>query len=167
MTKIVITTICILLASHVCAQSDLTFTPMIQQSGINYSSERVTAYGYGFGLGCGIKWKRHVVAQADLNLLWGNGNAIASRLAGGYQRTGKWAPAVYLTSTFIAGDKTEALDDEGQRPPAVAWAAGLRITPLRFEGNRGFISALELGYGLGADRGQCLEATLLSVGIRF
>ncbi len=44
---------------------------------------------------------------------------------------------------------------------------GLRISPLRFENDKGYVSALETGFGLGPYKGRCLEVSILAVGIRL
>ncbi len=149
------------------AQSAFTFSALVQQPGIYYTSTRVTAYGYGLGAGCNVDWKKRIAARADVNILWGNGNLMASRIAIGYQPKEGWSPGIFITTTLLSGHKTEILDDAGHRPPSAVWATGFRILPLYFEGDKGYASALELGYGFGADQGWCLEMTLLSVGLKF
>lgn len=149
------------------AQSTLAWSAFVQQPGIYYTSERVTAYGYGLGTGCSVDWKKTVAARADVNILWGNGNLVATRVALGYQPKDGWSPGIFVATTLLTGHKTEILDDEGQRPPSAVWAAGIRVLPLYFDGPKGFVSMFELGYGLGADHGWYAEMTLLSVGLKF
>ena len=149
------------------AQATFTKSVILQQAGIYYTSDRVTAYGYGIGTGISLNWEKGLTAQADVNLLWTNGNLVASRLAIGYHIKRKWSPGFYLATTLLAGHKTEVLDDQGQRPPSVTWAGGFRILPFYFAGSKGYISALELGYGIGADEGQFLEITILSAGLKW
>ena len=149
------------------AQKAFTFSPLIQQCGMYYSSDRITSDGIGVGLGLHILHRNGVAAQADVNLLWLNGNSIPVRLAVGYQKKGNWTPAAYLSVDAIFGQRTQVLDETGSEPPVPAWSFGLRITPLKFRTKSGFISALELGCGLGPDRALNLELTLISAGISF
>lgn len=167
MRTFIVILFCFLTPDSMAAQSDFSFSSFIQQPGIYYSSNRVTAYGYGLGAGCSVDWKKSFTARADVNILWGNGNLMATRMAIGYQPKGGWSPGIFITTTMLTGHKTEILDEAGQRPPAAVWATGLRILPLYFDGDKGYASALELGYGFGADQGWCMELTLLSVGLKF
>lgn len=167
MKALYIILIVVLFAIGVDAQKSPSWSVFVQQPGVYYTSERVTAYGYGFGAGGGVDWHKGFAARADVNLLWGNGNLMASRFAFGYQPKSKWSPGIYLTTTLLSGHKTEALDDNGGRPPALVWAVGVRVVPLYFDGSKGYASVLELGYGIGDDHGQYLEVTLLSVGLKL
>lgn len=146
------------------AGAELVWTPFLQQTGLYYISDRVTLGGFGLGLGARCVWEKNFVAEADAGLLWGNGTAVPTRLAVGYQLDGVWSPAVYGTFGLLWGQRIEVLSDLGQRPPAPVWVAGMRIAPLRFSQTGVFASALEFGYGFGPDRGVCFEVTLLSVG---
>jgi len=149
------------------AQKAITWSPFLQQTGMYYSSDRVTSDGFGLGVGVHLLHKSQVAAQADLNLIWGNGNAVTSRFAAGYQRKGTWAPAVYATINLLWGNKTEILSETGQRPPSPVWVIGLRIVPLRFETKNGYVSALEFGYGFGPDKAKSLEISILSIGLKI
>lgn len=106
-------------------------------------------------------------APDDASILWGNGNAVSTRLALGYQRDGRWTPVIFGTFGLLWGQRTEVLSETGRRPAAPVWVVGLRTAPLRFESTRGYVSALELGYGVGPDRGRSLEVTLLAAGVRW
>jgi len=165
--KTVILLLLIMSSWQAQAQKPFTFSPLIQQCGMYYSSDRITADGVGFGLGLHLLHRTGLAAQTDVNLLWLNGNSMPVRLAVGYQKKGKWTPAAYLTIDAIFGQRTQVLDETGLKPPVPAWSFGLRITPLKFRTKSGFISALELGCGLGHDRALNLELTLLSAGISF
>jgi hypothetical protein len=149
------------------AQKSFTFSPLIQQCGMYYSSDRITADGLGFGFGVHALHRTGIAAQTDVNILWLNGNTIPIRLAIGYQRKGRWTPAVYATVDAIIGQRTQILNEEGAKPPVPAWSFGIRITPLKFKTAYGFISALELGCGTGPNKTLNLELTLLSAGISF
>jgi hypothetical protein len=81
--------------------------------------------------------------------------------------TGKWNPAAMAAFNLLWGQHTEVITGEGERPSMPVWVAGLRITPLRFELPKGFISVLELGYGLGPYKGNCYELTLINTGARW
>lgn len=153
-----------LLAVPLTAGAELNWTPLLQQTGLYYISDRVTLAGFGLGLGARLVWEKNFVAEADAGLLWGNGTVVPTRLAVGYQLDGAWSPAVYGTFGLLWGQRIEVLSDTGQRPAAPIWVAGLRIAPLRFSQAGCFASALEFGYGFGPDRGVGFEVTLLSVG---
>jgi hypothetical protein len=141
------------------------YSPYMQQAGIYFSSDRVTSDGVGVGIGCRFVHGKHLVGQADVNLLWGNGNAVATRLAIGYQRKGLWSPAILGTFNLLCGHRTEILSESGERPASPVWVAGLRAVPLKFANKHGFVSAFEFGYGIGPDNGRCIELTILSIGI--
>ncbi|NCA77239.1 MAG: hypothetical protein EOM90_12980 [Alphaproteobacteria bacterium] len=149
------------------AQKNLTFSPLIQQCGMYYSSDRITADGVGLGLGLHLLHRTGLAVQTDVNLLWLNGNSIPIRVAIGYQRSGRWTPAAYLTVDAIVGQRTQFLSETGAKPPVPAWSFGVRVAPLKFRTAKGFLSALELGVGIGPDRALNLELTLLSAGISF
>lgn len=147
------------------AQNKFVFSPLIQQNGMYYSSENVTSDGYGFGIGLNVLYKDHFAGQADVNLLWLNGNSVPVRIALGYQRKGKWMPAVYGTVNMIFGQRIEILDANGNKPPVPAWSFGIRITPLKFKTKTGYISALEAGYGIGPSKAMVLEVSLLCISV--
>jgi hypothetical protein len=156
-----------LCGSNAGAQKTLTVSPLFQQCGMYYSSDRVTADGVGFGVGLHLLHRSGVAAQADVSLLWLNGNAVPVRFAAGYQKKGRWTPAAYVTVDALFGQRTQVLSETGAMPPVPAWSCGIRITPLKFRTKSGFISALELGCGTGPGRALNLELTLLSAGISF
>ena len=143
------------------------WSALFQQRSIYFTSDRVTAAGVGGGIGAQVVLNRFLLAQADAGILWGNGNVVPTRLAFGIQRDGRWSPAILGTFSLLWGQRIEILSASGQRPAAPVWVVGLLAAPLRFEGSWGYASALELGYGIGPDRGQSLELTLLSVSARW
>jgi hypothetical protein len=149
------------------SQGEFKWTPMIQQTALHFGSESITIEGYGLGIGTQLVWKEKFVFQPDMNLLWLNGNAISNRFAFGYQRKGKWNPAAMATFNLLWGQHTEVIVGEGERLAMPVWVAGLRVTPLRFELPKGFISVLELGYGFGPYKGNCYELTLINIGSRW
>jgi hypothetical protein len=149
------------------AQTKRTCTPYMQQLGLYYSSEHVTSTGYGLGVGVALGFGDHWLAQTDVNLHWINGNAISTRFAGGYKRAGKWAPAALANVTVLWGSRTEVLLEDGRRPMSPVPVFGLRLAPLRFENEKGFVSALEMGYGFGPYGGNCPELSLLVLGVRL
>jgi len=149
------------------AQKMIALTPFLQQYGIYYSSDRVTSDGLGVGVGIHALHKTGVAGQMDVNLFWGCGNAVSTRLALGYQRKGRWTPGAYATMNLLWGQRIEALDAEGNPPAMPAWAAGIRVTPLKFSTPHGFVSALEIGAGLGPSKAVSLEVSILSAGITF
>ncbi len=149
----------------VFSQEKIQITPFIQQTGMYYSSANITSDGFGLGLGVHFLHKTQVAWQADVNILWGNGNAISTRFAAGYERKGTYAPGVYGTFDLVWGQRVEILGESGEQPPMPAWAAGIRVTPLKFKTAGGYISALEFGYGFGPEKGMSLQFSILSAGI--
>ncbi|MBD3225411.1 MAG: hypothetical protein GF313_11810 [Caldithrix sp.] len=147
------------------ARSEIQWTPVLQQTAMYYASDRVTADGIGPATGVNITWNENFIGQIDIGVLWGNGNSVPMRFALGYQKSGKWNPAVYGTFGLLFGQRTEVLSEDGRRPAIPVWNAGLRIAPLRFESAFGVASAFEIGYGIGPDNGTNLELTILSVGL--
>lgn len=154
----------ILLWSGAHAQEQLRLMPLFQQTTLYFTSDHVTVSGIGGGIGLAAEWSDIVIGQTDVNLLWAHGNAIATRLSVGIQRPGAWSPAVSGTCGLLWGQRTEVLSETGERPPSPVWMVGLRIAPIRFRGRAGYGSVLEIGYGVGPDRGIAFEVTLLSVG---
>ena len=166
--KSVILLLCFLLAAlHAAAQTSVRWMPYMQQNGLYFSSDHITSAGAGIGLGLAAGVGNHFLAQADVNIYWINGNAVSTRLAAGYKRSGSWAPAVLGNVSLLWGGRTEVLLEDGQRPVSPVAVPGLRIAGLRFENDKGFVSALELGFGFGPYRGACTEVSLLSVGVRL
>ena len=165
MKKLVFAILVLLSAAH--ADSSTSWTPFLQQTAIYFSSDRVTLDGLGVGIGAQFSQGKILLAQADVNILWINGNALATRLAIGAQRDGRWSPAVFTTFGLLGGQRTEVLSETGQRPAEPVWILGLRAAPLRFKNYFGHASALELGYGLGPDHGRHLEITILSAGVNW
>lgn len=149
------------------SQDKLQITPFLHQTGMYYSSDQITSDGFGLGAGVHFLHKTQVAGQVDVNLLWGNGNAVSTRIAAGYERRGVWAPGIYATLNLIWGHRVELLGETGDKPPMPAIAAGLRLTPLKFNTESGYVSALEFGYGMGPQKAMSLEFSVLSVGFRF
>lgn len=153
--------------SYSFSQDNFKWTPFLHQTGMYYSSDYMTSDGFGLGLGLHVLHKTHLAGQLDANILWGNGNAITTRFALGYEKKGQWTPGVYGTINLVWGQRVELLSETGEHPPYPAFAAGIRISPLKFQTKNGYVSALEFGYGLGPDKGMSLEFSILSVGISF
>ncbi len=149
--------------------SPLICMPMLQQPALYFSSDHVTAAGFGAGAGVHCIFQQRWVVQVDINLLWGNGNAVPLRLALGWhkQTAHTWRPACFGTFALLTGDRTEVIFDDGQRPVSPTPVAGIRLAPLRFVHPKGFASAMELGYGRSASRGTCLELTVLAIGFHL
>lgn len=160
---IVLSVLC--LASY--SQKKIFWAPFLHQTGMYYTSDVVTSDGFGLGLGVHVLHKSQVAGQADVNILWGNGNAVTTRLACGYEKKGKWTPGVYATFNMLWGQRIELLSETGEEPPVPAWVVGFRITPLKFRTTQGYLSALEFGYGLGPEKGRSIEFSILLVGISF
>ncbi len=147
--------------------SSAEWSVSLSQGGLYFSSERVTAAGFGGAAGIQSVWNKSIVVRADAGILWGNGNSVPVRIAIGIQRSGSWSPAIFGTLNLLWGDRIEILSEKGLRPAIPAWSAGILIAPLRFEEPFGCISALELGAGLGPDRGYCVELSILDVSVRW
>ncbi len=157
-----------LIFSRTFADSDkLSCFPLLYQTGQLYSSDRVTATGAGLGAGVRLQWNDHYIAQPGISILWANGNAIESQLAFGYQVGSKWQPQILAVTGLLWGSRIEILDEEGNRPDIPVWKVGLRLVPLNFRSSEGFVSALEIGAGIGPDQGRYMEITLLSAGINW
>ena len=154
-------------AAQTSAQTPLRWMPYVQQSGLYHTSEHVTSSGVGIGLGVALRAGDHFVALSDCNIHWLNGNAATTRVAAGYVRSGTWAPAILGNVSLLWGSRTEILLEDGRRPVSPVAVLGLRIAPLRFENDKGYVSALETGFGLGPYKGRCLEVSILAVGIRL
>lgn len=157
----------LLLSIPALAKNKIEYKPLLQQTILYFASDRITMGGFVMGAGVHITYNDNWIAQTDASLLWANGNAISTRLALGYQRGGTWTPAIMGTLGLLWGQRTEILDNNGQRPIAPVWVAGLRSAALRFTNERGYVSALELGYGIGPYKGSCLELTILAAGINW
>lgn len=149
------------------AQTKLGIMPCFHQCGLYYSSDHVTSAGYGLGAGLAINYGKNLVAQTDMNIYWLNGNALSSRLAIGYKKSGKWSPAIFAYVSFIYGSHTEVLYEDGSRPAMPVTVAGLRIAPLHFENTKGFVSVLEYSCGLGRNNSRINELSLISMGIKL
>jgi len=167
MKKALIYVVFLMTGMELHAQSPVRLMPYLQQPGLYYTSEHVTGAGIGFGAGLLMTYKNHLLAQGDMNIYWMNGNAFSTRISAGYKKSGFWAPAVQGTFAILWGSRTEVLLDNGRGPAYPTLVAGLRISPLRFETEKGFISLLEVGYGLGGYKGACYDVTILAVGLKL
>ena len=156
----------LLLSAAVNAKPTIEWTPVLQQIVETYRSDRVTMGGAGVGTGVQFVYHENTLAQIDANILWANGNAVSTRLALGFQRDGRWAPAV-LSTLCSRGQRTETLSSTGERPAAPVLTMGLRAAPLRFAVSGGYISALEMGYAIGPDHGRHLQLTILAAGVSW
>lgn len=155
------------MTSTALSQENIKWTPFLHQTGMYYSSDKITSDGFGLGIGVHLLHKSQIAGQADVNILWGNGNAVSTRLAVGYEKKGTWTPAVYGTFNLVWGQRVELLTETGGSAPMPALATGIRITPLKFQTKMGYVSALEFGYGLGPYKAMSLEFSILSVGLSF
>lgn len=167
MKRSFLSTALLLIACSATAQSALTWMPYAQQTGLNYSSDHITSAGIGIGLGVAVRAGDHFLAQTDANIHWLNGNAVSTRLAAGYARSGTWAPAVLGNVSVLWGSRTEILLEDGRRPVSPVVALGIRLAALRYQNEKGFVSVLETSYGFGPYDGRCLEVTILSIGIKL
>jgi hypothetical protein len=147
------------------AQEKLKWSPFLQQAGLFHAGDGFTTTGYGFGFGANMNYKRHIVFQPDINLFMGNAYAVSNRFALGYQKNGKWCPAVLGTMNVLWGRPSAGPEGPVTDNPLLKGTLGVRISPLRFETPQGFVSFLELGYGIGKSRGRFFEMTLIKAGI--
>ncbi len=147
--------------------TETSVTPILKEAGVYFTSDRVTVAGMGPGAGVVVWLGRRVVAEGGATVLWANGNAVATRAGIGLQRDGRWAPAAFLEGGLLWGQRTELLSSSGARPASPVWIAGARVAPLRFRGTRGYVSALELAWGVGAYGGRSIGVTVLAAGIRL
>ncbi len=149
------------------SQKSIGWSPFAQQGGIYYSSGHVTTMGYGFGMGVLADCNYNIVAQTDFNVYWLNGNTYKNSVSLGYKKPGIWSPAVFCNVSMLWGSRSEILLDDGSRPAPVVWTLGLKLAPLRFENEKGFITALEYSIGFGQYHGICSELVLFGIGIKL
>ncbi len=167
MKRILVNVSFLLTALYAAAQTPVHWVPYMQQNGVYFSSDHVTSTGAGIGLGLAVEIGNHFLVQSDVNIFWINGNAVSTRLAAGYKRSGTWAPAILGNVSLLWGGRTEVLLENGQRPVSPVAVVGLKVAGLRFENDKGFVSALELGFGFGPYKGTCPEVSFLCVGVRL
>lgn len=144
----------------------LEVEPTIHQQVLLLTTPSTTAGGIGGGVGVQLTWRGRYLAQLDAGALWMIDNPIAVRLAGGVQRAGAWAPAIWLAGTTIWNDRVEIVMAPGERRGWPVWAIGVRASPLRFHAPWGTVSALEPGIGTDL-RGTLVELTVLQAGARW
>lgn len=167
MKRIVLISVLIYITSAAHSQKTVAWNSYLQQNGLYYSSLNMTMAGAGIGAGLGITFHENLLAQADLNIYWINGNAFSAQFSAGYKKKGTWSPALLVNTSVLWGSGTEILLDDGSRPADIVNSVGLEIAPLRFENEKGYVSALELGYGIGRYQGKYIEITILKTGIKF
>lgn len=152
-------------ASAGLAQQNCRWSVVAQQANLFYSSRQITSAGTGFGAGAGFTYRDWWMAQADANLYWLNGNAWSLRLAIGIRRPGKWSPAVMAGGALVGGARTEIITGDGARPAFPVFVPEIRFAPLRFQNERGQVSILECGAGLGPDKGILGQLSIISLGL--
>lgn len=141
----------------------LEISATIHQGATLLTSPRQTTGGLGGGIGVEVAYHDRYLAQADIAALWMIGTPIATRIAAGAQRRGRWAAAAWITATAIWGSRIEIVTAPETRPAWPAWGIGLRVSPLRFRGALGTVSALEAG--IASDTGSLMvELTVLRAG---
>ncbi len=154
-------------ATVLSAQAQAKWTPYLQNSGIYFSSDHITVAGVGIGAGLACTINEHLIIQGDISDYWISGNAISTRLSAGYKKSGKWTPCVMGTFSVLWGSRIEILLEDGRRPISPVPVVGIHINPLFFENDKGFVSALEAGFGIGPYNGICPEITILRLGIHL
>jgi hypothetical protein len=167
MKKIFICLSSLFVSMAVFCQSEVKKMPYLRQGGMYYSSDYITSDGFGMGAGIALQKGKHLLTEVDMNIFWLNGNAFSARISAGYQKKGLWAPAFLVNITTIFGSHTEVLPEDGSSPRFPVSALGIRLAPLRFENEKGFVSAIEFGYAVGKDKAKVSELTLLAVGVCF
>jgi hypothetical protein len=167
MKKIFICLTSLFVSMAVFCQSEVQIMPYLRQGGMYYSSDYITSEGYGIGAGVALQKGKHLLAEIDMNLYWLNGNAISTRISAGYKKNGKWSPALMANFSLIYGSHTEVLYEDGSSPEMPVISIGLKIAPLRLENDKGFVSAMEFGFGVGKYNARVPEITLLTVGIKL
>lgn len=145
--------------------AELRVSPLLSQHALLFLSDDVSAGGIGGGLGAQFVYRDLYLAQVDVSVLFGLGNAVATRLALGVQRPRAWSPAGFLTIGMLTGDRVEFLSDEGARPALPTWSMGVRAAPLRFASELGVVTALEPGIATDYRGGLWFELTMLQVGL--
>jgi len=139
--------------------------PYVQQNLMFYQSDRITMGGFGGSIGAKAELGEHVFSSAEIGILWANGNAIPTTFSIGYHKSGVWQPAVIGNITLLWGQRTEILNDAGERPIIPLYTAGLKLAPLRYNIKGSVFSTLELGYGIGPYKGSCYSLTVLSANL--
>jgi hypothetical protein len=166
MRKNFILSVFLLAAIAGSAQKKITVSTYLRQGGLYYSSQHITTYGVGIGAGAEIGYGKHWLGQAGFNCYWLNGNTFSNNLQVGYQKPGRWSPAVFGVANVHYGSHTEVLLSDGRRPSFPTISYGIRVAPLRFENRAGTVSLLEIGYGLGKYKASCFEVSLISVSFK-
>jgi hypothetical protein len=152
--------------SIISKEKSISGAIFLEQRTAFLSSHTITIGGVGGGLGGEILYRKHYALELHTDIFWALGNTYALGAAVGIQRDGRWQPGVRATASLLLGDRIEMLQDDGRRPPRPNWAMGIRLVPLRFAGDAGFASALEIG--IGSDfSGLFIDLIVLKAGARF
>lgn len=138
--------------------------PSVQQSLMYFQSDQVTISGAGGGFSLQTDLNPSLFAKTGINLLWINGNVVETNLAVGYQRRGKWTPAISVVGMLVWGQRIQIVNPDGTLPAYPVWNAGVGIAPLRFHLGDRYVSALEVGAGIGPYKGLAASLQVLSVG---
>ncbi len=149
------------------APPEVEVMPLVHQGAILVLAPDVTAGGAGGGVGIELAIDRRWLVQVDAGALWLLGQAWLTRVAVGYQRDEGWCPAGWLTLGGLWGDRVEHIGSDALRPAIPTWALGVRGAPLRFGGDAGVVSALEVGVATNFTGSLWLELTLLRAGARW
>lgn len=156
--------LCVLAVSIFGLESQsFSIQPVIRQSGLFFSSDRVTIGGIGFGFNANCQLNKNLRLQPEVSVLWANGNAISTLLTFSYHKSGIWQPGSSFTNGLLWGQREEILANNGQRPISPIYIAGLRVSPLTFKTSVGFVSLLEFGGGIGPYHGRFYECNLISI----
>lgn len=128
--------------------------------------------GYGGGPSVSVGLSDHLDAHAEVRWLTLAGSTWLYRagVAARARATG-WRPGAGLDLALFHGASLRAITDEN--PTLAADVAGVvqaRLSPLRWEGERGYAEALRVEAGAGLDRGALAPAlglTVVEAGLRW
>ena len=137
-----------------------------------YASQRRVLAGVGGGGGYSFRLTRMFAVYAEGRYAIYTGNTFTGALgASASFPIGPLDPLVGLQGTIYGGDRVDVIDSEHPVPPsALAWAAQLRLSPLRFVTTQFTVTTLSGDVGFGIDSGSralAVTVTFLDIGFRF
>ena len=136
-----------------------------------YSSERRVLAGVGGGVGYRLHLTREVSLYAEGRWLVYLGNSFVAASGGSYEFSlGPFDSLVGLQGALFGGDHVDVISSTHPAAPSpVAWAAQVRLAPLRLVREPFAVSLLSVDIGFGIDdgsRGFALTVTIMDIGIR-
>jgi hypothetical protein len=142
-------------------------------SGATYfGSDRRVLAGVGGGGGYRFYASSHIALHFEGRWFMYVGNSYAGAAGASYEFSlGPFVPLVGLQGVVCAGDRVHVISTgEPELPSALAWAAQVRLVPLRLLHSRWAVSFLHGDVGFGIDDGTrafAFAIGLLEVGMRF